>query len=116
MKNMKWVSAILAVVMMIGMFAGAVLATVAGPGDIEVNANGGQLSGITGTILGFIKYAAFAIAIGMLIFIGIKYMMSGAGEKAEVKKTLLPFLVGAILVGGASAIAEWAIDMGGAIQ
>ena len=46
----------------------------------------------------------------MIIYIGIKYMTSGAGKKAEVKDTLLPYLVGAICVGAATTIASFAMN------
>ena len=41
----------------------------------------------------------------VLIIIGIKYMMGSAEEKAEYKKTLMPYVIGAALVFAASAIA-----------
>ena len=41
----------------------------------------------------------------MLVVIGIKYMMGSAEEKAEYKKTLMPYIIGAALVFAASAIA-----------
>jgi hypothetical protein len=53
------------------------------------------------------------VAIGMAIFIGIKYLTKGAGAKAEVKDTVLPFLIGAILVGGATTIAKFALTLAG---
>ena len=41
----------------------------------------------------------------VLVIIGIKYMMGSAEEKAEYKKTLMPYVIGAALVFAASAIA-----------
>ena len=41
----------------------------------------------------------------VLIILGLKYMMGSAEEKAEYKKTLLPYVIGAGLVFAASAIA-----------
>ena len=42
----------------------------------------------------------------VLVVLGIKYMMGSAEEKAEYKKTLLPYILGAILVFAASTIAS----------
>lgn len=56
------------------------------------------------SILGLVQWIGYGIAIGMVIFCGIKYVMSGAGEKAKIKDTLVPLLVGGILIGGATAI------------
>ena len=41
----------------------------------------------------------------VLIVLGIKYMMGSAEEKAEYKKTMMPYIIGAALVFAASAIA-----------
>jgi len=41
----------------------------------------------------------------ILIILGLKYMMGSAEEKAEYKKTLMPYVIGAGLVFAASAIA-----------
>lgn len=42
----------------------------------------------------------------VLVVLGIKYMMGSAEEKAEYKKTLLPYVLGAMLVFAASTIAS----------
>ena len=47
---------------------------------------------------------------GILIVLGIKYMMGSTAEKAEYKKTLMPYFIGALLIFGASAFAGVAID------
>ena len=50
-----------------------------------------------------------AVIIGLII--GIKLMIGSASEKAEYKKTMIPYLIGAILIFGASAIAKAVIQM-----
>ena len=42
----------------------------------------------------------------VLIALGIKYMIGSTEEKAQYKKSLLPYVVGAILVFGASTLAS----------
>ena len=44
-------------------------------------------------------------AVIVLIVLGLKYMMGSAEEKAEYKKTLMPYVIGAALVFAASTIA-----------
>jgi type IV secretory pathway VirB2 component (pilin) len=44
------------------------------------------------------------ISIIALIILGIKYMMGSIEEKATYKKTLLPYVIGACLLFGASLI------------
>lgn len=78
--------------------------------------NGGDTGAameIAETILGYIQFLAFAVAVGMVLVIGIKYMMSGANGVAKVKDTLMPYLIGAIIAGGASGITQFVIDMVG---
>lgn len=52
----------------------------------------------TGVLIGTLKWIGYVVAIGMIMWSGIKYVMSGAGEKAKVKETLVPIVIGAILV------------------
>ncbi len=42
----------------------------------------------------------------VLVVLGIKYMMGSAEEKAEYKKTLMPYVIGAVFVFAASTIAS----------
>ncbi len=58
-------------------------------------------------ILGAIQWIGYAFAIGMLIYIGIKYTMSAANEKADLKKGLINFVIGALIIAGASTICGW---------
>lgn len=55
-------------------------------------------------MLGIVSTAASVLAVIILIVLGIKYMMGSAEEKAEYKKTLLPYAIGAVFVFGAGVI------------
>ncbi len=52
-------------------------------------------------ILGAVQVVAAAIAVGMIIYVGIKYVMSSANERAEVKQSAINFTIGAIVIAGA---------------
>lgn len=108
MKKQKVLSMILTIAMVMGVFASVALADVE---DIPIiqPSDGGFVT-VVGKIIGFIQYAAWAVAIGMIIYIGIKYMTAGAGKKADAKETLLPYLIGAICVGAATTIASFAMN------
>ncbi len=121
MKKAKILSMLLAVVMMMGIFATVVLAgetvndwlTKEKIESIEDDKTvGNNLNPALSALLGVLTIIAGAVAVGILLFIGIKYMTKGAGAKAEVKDTLLPYLIGAVLIGGASAIANAVMTMG----
>lgn len=51
-----------------------------------------------------VRYAGEAIALIMLIVLGIKYMTSAPEGKAEYRKTMIPYLVGAVIIFAASRI------------
>ena len=65
-----------------------------------------QMEKIGSVIISYITNAAMVIAVVMLAALGIKYMIGSAEEKAEYKKSLLPLVIGAVLVFGAAAIAK----------
>lgn len=59
-----------------------------------------------GPILNAIAWVGYVIALGMMLYIGIKYTMAAANEKANLKQGVINYLIGAFLIIGASAIAN----------
>ena len=57
------------------------------------------------SIISILQTVGVVLSVVVLMIIGIKYMMGSAEEKAEYKKTLMPYMIGAALVFAASAIA-----------
>lgn len=57
-------------------------------------------------ILGVVQAIGIGVAVVILVVIGIKYMMGSAEEKADYKKTMIPYVVGAALIGTAPSIAS----------
>ena len=55
-------------------------------------------------VFAVIRTFGILISVITLIVLGIKYMIGSAEEKAEYKKTLLPYIIGAAFVFGASAL------------
>ncbi len=56
-------------------------------------------------IIGAIQAIGSIVAVAILVVLGVKYMMGSAEEKAEYKKTMIPYIIGAVLVFMASNIA-----------
>ena len=56
-------------------------------------------------VIGGIQAIGNIVSVGILIVIGIKYMMGSAEEKAEYKKVMVPYLIGAVLIFAAPQIA-----------
>lgn len=57
-------------------------------------------------IIGALKAIGTIISVAILVVLGIKYMMGSAEEKAEYKKTMIPYLIGAILIFAAPYVAS----------
>lgn len=74
----------------------------------DLNGNGSNTQNLkttgnkTITILSIIGSFISVIA---LIVLGIKYMLGSTEEKAEYKKSMLPYVIGAVFVFASSAIA-----------
>lgn len=77
------------------------------PGSVSIDeSQTGSISTIGGQIIGIVTTIGAVISVLILVVLGIKYMLGSAEEKAEYKKTMLPYLIGAVLVFAASAIAR----------
>lgn len=56
------------------------------------------------TILGMVQVVAVAVAVIMLIVLGVKYMSAAPSDKADIKKSATGYIVGAVLLFGASGV------------
>ena len=97
----------LCLISMVLSFATSVLAIE--PGNIKGNTNvkGSQeIQTVGQNIVGILQTVGIVLSVIVLIVLGIKYMMGSAEEKAEYKKTMIPYVVGAALIFAASAFAQ----------
>lgn len=73
-----------------------------GLGDLSnyrgTNPGSSNLEEKASKILGAIQTIGTVLSVVMLIAIGIKYMLGSVEEKAEYKKTLWPYIVGAFVL------------------
>lgn len=67
--------------------------------------NTGSINTIGNQVITIVSTVGTIFSVIVLVVLGIKYMMGSAEEKAEYKKTLLPYIIGAALVFAASSIA-----------
>lgn len=61
---------------------------------------------IVSGILLIVRNVGVTIALGMLVIIATKYIMASAGEKADIKKSAVAYVVGALVMFSASGIAQ----------
>ena len=77
------------------------------PAGLKPNtSNTTQIDTVGQKIMGILQTLGIVVAVIVLMVLGIKYMMGSAEEKAEYKKTMIPYVVGAILIFGATTIAN----------
>lgn len=80
--------------------------------DSTTSVTGGdRVLNIGNIVVGVVQTVASIVSVGVLIVIGIKYMMGSVEEKAEYKKSLLPYAIGAILTFGITNILAIVIDV-----
>ena len=71
------------------------------PGSLRGNVTGDTAQKINSTanqIIGIVQVIAVAAAVIMLIYLGIKYMSAAPSEKADIKKSAVIYVVGAVLL------------------
>ena len=72
-----------------------------GSSNYDVN----SISNVGNQVITIVSTIGSIASVIVLVVLGLKYMMGSAEEKAEYKKTLLPYVIGAALVFAASTIA-----------
>lgn len=62
-------------------------------------------------LIDMIRFIGIFLAVGIMMIIGIKYITGSIEEKATYKKTMIPYIVGCILLFGAATIAPKIIEI-----
>lgn len=63
-----------------------------------------KVNEITATVITVIRIVGIAVAIVMLLTVAMKYMTAAPGEKADIKKSAIQYVVGAIVLFGVVGI------------
>lgn len=70
--------------------------------SIYQTSNGGfgddKLQTRTGNILGLIQVIGYVTAIAMAVVMGIRYILAAPEGKADLKKTMVPYIIGCIIL------------------
>lgn len=126
-KVSKLLSVILIIMLVITMATPIVMADGDGDGDGEIvtpssidgkssNVNVNGVTTLGNDIVRVITTIGTVVSVVILVVLGIKYMMGSAEEKAEYKKTLMPYVIGAGLVFAASMIATVVYNIASGIK
>ncbi len=63
-----------------------------------------SINNTVGNVLGIVTFICYAAAVIMLMMLGIKYVTSSPEGKAEVKKSAVIYVIGAVLVFAAGTV------------
>lgn len=106
-KTMKILTMVATILLIVSLGASTVLGL--SPIDIKGNTSGNgsnEISTLGKDIVGILQTVGIVLSVVILVVLGIKYMMGSAEEKAEYKKTMIPYLVGAAFIFLAPTIAN----------
>ena len=74
----------------------------------NVNLPGGSasttISNLSGNIWQTVILIVQILAVAAIVFAGVRYMFASADQKADIKKSMIILVIGAVLVFGASTI------------
>lgn len=107
--NIKKVTKFFVIIMIVGVMLSAFIPeTMAAinPSQLQGtdNSSDTQIANMGNKIISVLKNIGMVVSVAVIVVLGIKYMMGSAEEKAEYKKTMLPYFIGALLVFSASGI------------
>ena len=84
-------------------------------GDID-SSDADKVEEKVGTILSVITNIGILLSVIMPAILGIKYMLGSVEEKAEYKRDMIPYLVGAVLLFGVCTVVKILQAIGNSIN
>ena len=63
-----------------------------------------SVSSISGSVITIARVICAGVAVAMITVLAIKYMSAAPGEKADIKKHAVPYVVGAVIMFGCTGI------------
>ena len=122
-KSIKVISTLLLAIMLVASIATTAFAavnlntTISSIENQNLNGNAdSQITKVGGNIVNIIQIVGIVIAVIVLLVIGIKYMIGSASEKAEYKKTMIPYVVGAVLVFAGTSLVKVIYSLATAVK
>ena len=65
-----------------------------------------EITSLGGKIIGALRIFGVVASVLILVVLGIKYMMASPEGKADYKSNMVPYIVGAVLIFGATQVAS----------
>ena len=111
-KSIKIVSAILTIALVLILSSSTIFA-LSSPNGVDTNKTINGLNKVEEAgegLIGAVRTIGILVSVGILMVIGIKYMVGSAEEKSSYKKSMMPYIIGAVLLFGASVFAQAIFD------
>lgn len=108
-KTVKIISTILIALFVVCAVANVALADGVDPSQFtgsQGNMNTENINNVGNQVIYLIRLIGTMISVGVLVVLGVKYMTASPEGKADFKSTMIPYLVGAVLVFAATWIAS----------
>lgn len=110
-KTVRIISTILLTIMLVTSIAGVVFAApdidkTIGDIDGAKAEDTTKVTTIGGKIINIIQVVGIVVAIAVVLIIGIKYMTGSVEQKAEYKKVMIPYIIGAVLLVAGTSIVK----------
>lgn len=109
MKLQKLIVIIALITLMIIMLSKSVLAVTIGDYAFNTDDSGANTSDvqrISNKVLGVIQWVSILLGVIVIAVIGIKFMMGSVEEKSQYKKSMIPLVIGIIVVMGTTTITK----------
>lgn len=71
----------------------------------------GDFESYGASIAAVVQVVGTIVSVGTLIIIGIRYIIGSTDEKAEYKERMIPYIIGAVLLFGASNVVNIIFEM-----
>lgn len=107
MKRIAKVLTVLIIIATIATMMSTVFATGAAGVLGQLKGNTGAATAVTHTannIIGIVQVICYAAAVIMLVLVGVKFITASPEGKAEIKKSAIQYVIGAIIVFAAGAL------------
>lgn len=105
-KTMKILTILATILLVLSLGASTAFAIIS-PTDITIkDPTSTDIQDLGGKIIGILQTVGVVLSVVILVVLGIKYMMGSAEEKAEYKKSMIPYIVGAACIFLAPTIAN----------
>ena len=114
-KQKKLLIVILIIVILLttltGLAFGAEAGLIKSIGDGGGNVETQSVENFGRAIVSVVKVIGVIVAVVVLLILGVKYMLGSAEERAEYKKTMVPYIVGAVLIFASTTLVGIVYDL-----